>query len=229
MNTFPANPSLNASGSILPKVFGWMTLGLAISALTAYWAAGTPAVLNVVLGNQTVFFGLLILEVVLVILLSWLIQRISAGAATALFLVYSFVNGLTLSAVVLLFTDASLASTFLIAAAMFGAMALYGYATGRDLSRLGSILLMALIGLIVASVVNIFINNNMLEFVISAVGVLIFAGLTAYDLQKLKQMNMFAADDATRAKQAVFGALMLYLDFINIFLSLLNFTGRRRK
>jgi hypothetical protein len=185
--------------------------------------------LNATIGNQGVFFGLIILELVLVVALSWFIGKISAGTATLLFLVYSAVSGLTLSVVVLAFTDASLASTFAIAAAMFGATALYGYATGRDLSRLGSIMFMGLVGIIIASVVNIFIMNDTLNLVVSAIAVVVFSGLTAYDVQKIKNMDMLAADDETRAKQAIFGALMLYLDFINIFLSLLNLTGKRRK
>jgi FtsH-binding integral membrane protein len=205
-----------------------MALGLAVSGLVAYWTAITPTVFNVVLGNQAVFFLLIIIELVLVVSLSWLIQRLSAVAATLLFLIYAIVNGLTLSVVVIAYTDASLASTFAIAAGMFGAMALYGYATGRDLSRLGSIMFMGLIGLIIAGVVNIFINSNGLNLAISVIGIIIFTGLTAYDVQKIKNFGL-AADDATGSKQAIFGALMLYLDFINIFLSLLNLTGRRRK
>jgi hypothetical protein len=206
-----------------------MFAGLIVSALTAYWVAGSTAAQNAILGNQTAFFGIIILELVAVVILGWMINKISASAAVVLFLLYSFLNGLTLSVIVLEFSDASLASTFVIAAAMFGVMAVYGYTTGRDLSRMGSILFMGLIGLIIAALLNIFIGNTVLELVISAVGVIIFTGLTAYDLQKIKNMGASAIDDAARNKFAVFGALMLYLDFINIFLSLLNFTGRRRK
>jgi len=218
----------NTSDTLLHKVFGWMCAGLIVSALTAYFTAASPAVLNVILGNQAVFFGLIIVELALVIGLTWAIKRISASTATLLFLLYSFVNGLTLSVFVLVYTDASLASTFLVAAGMFGATAVYGYATKRDLSRWGSILMMGLIGIILAGVVNIFLGNSGLDIVISALGVIIFTALTAYDMQKIKAMGMMATDDESRAKQAIYGALMLYLDFINIFLNLLRFTGRKR-
>ena len=229
MNTYPVAITARSANATLYKVFGWMTLGLLVSAATAYFTAGNQTLLNAVIGNQGVFFGLIILELVLVVALSWFIGKISASTATLLFLVYSAVSGLTLSVVILAFTDASLASTFLIAAAMFGATALYGYATGRDLSRLGSIMFMGLVGIIIASVVNIFIMNDTLNLVVSAIAVVVFCGLTAYDVQKIKNMEMLAADDETRGKYAIFGALMLYLDFINIFLSLLNLTGKRRK
>jgi FtsH-binding integral membrane protein len=218
----------NTSDTLLHKVFGWMCAGLVISSLTAYITAANPAVLNVVLGNQAVFFGLIIVELALVIGLTWAIRRISASTATLLFLLYSFVNGLTLSVFVLVYTDASLASTFLVAAGMFGITAVYGYATKRDLSRWGSILMMGLIGIILAGIVNIFLGNSGLDIVISALGVIIFTALTAYDMQKIKAMGMMATDDESRAKQAIYGALMLYLDFINIFLNLLRFTGRKR-
>jgi FtsH-binding integral membrane protein len=221
-------PAASAANALLYKVFGWMSAGLVISALTAYWTAGNPAVMNVILGNQAVFFGLIILELILVISLSWLITRISAASATALFLIYSVASGLTLSIIVLVYTDASLASTFLIAAGMFGAMAVYGYATGRDLSRWGSILFMGLIGIIIAMIANIFIGNNGLNLAISVIAIIIFTALTAYDIQKIKNMGLMAIDDESRSKQAIYGALMLYLDFINIFLNLLRFTGRRR-
>jgi hypothetical protein len=228
MNEQLSTPIANTADTLLHKVFGWMFVGLIVSALTAYWAAATPAVINVVLGNQAVFFGLIIVELALVVGLTWAIRRISATTAMALFLLYSFVNGLTLSVIVLLYTDASLASTFMIAAGMFGIMAVYGYATHRDLSRLGSIMLMGLIGIILAGVVNIFLGNNELDIIISAIAIIIFTALTAYDMQKIKAMGMMATDDAGRSKQAIYGALMLYLDFINIIIKLLRFTGRRR-
>jgi hypothetical protein len=223
-----ASTAENTSSTLLHKVFGWMCAGLVVSALTAYATAASPAVLNVVLGNQAVFFGLIIVELALVVGLTWAIRRISAGTATALFLLYSFVNGLTLSVIVLLYTDASLASTFLVAAGMFGITAVYGYATKRDLSRLGSIMMMGLIGIILAGIVNIFLGNSVLDIVISALGIVIFTALTAYDMQKIKAMGAMAIDDESRSKQAIYGALILYLDFINIFLNLLRFTGRKR-
>ncbi len=227
MDTFSA-PIEKASTSTLTKVFGWMCGGLLVSALTAYWVAGTPRVMDAIIGNQAVFLGLIILELILVVSLSWLIRRISAGAATALFVAYAIVNGLTLSIIVLAYTDASLSFTFFTTAGMFGAMALYGYLTKRDLSGFGAFFTMAIFGIIIASLVNIFIANSALNLVISIVGVLLFTGLTAYDVQKIKNMELVATDDASRSKLAIFGALMLYLDFINIFLSLLRLTGRKR-
>jgi len=228
MDTFASTPIANTSDILLHKVFGWMCAGLLVSTIAAYFTAMSPAMLNVILGNQAVFFGLIILELALVIGLTWAIKRISAGTATALFLLYSLVNGLTLSVFILVYTDASLASTFLVAAGMFGVMAVYGYATQRDLSRWGSILMMGLVGIILAGVVNIFLGNNGLDIAISAIAIIIFTALTAYDMQKIKAMGSMAIDDASRSKQAIYGALMLYLDFINIFLNLLRFTGRKR-
>ena len=228
MDTFASTPIAKTADTLLHKVFGWMCAGLVVSSLTAYVTAASPAALNVILGNQAVFFGLIIVELALVIGLTWAIRRISAGTATLLFLLYSLVNGLTLSVIVLLYADASLASTFLIAAGMFGITAVYGYATHRDLSRWGSILMMGLVGIILAGVVNIFLGNSGLDIIISAIGIIIFTALTAYDMQKIKAMGMMALDDESRSKQAIYGALMLYLDFINIFLNLLRFTGRRR-
>jgi len=228
MDISTSTPIANTANTLLHKVFGWMFVGLIVSALTATFVAASPTVLNVVLGNQAVFFGLIIIELALVLILSWAVNRISAATATGLFLIYSFVSGLTLSVIVMLYTDASLASTFMIAAGMFGVMAVYGYVTHRDLSRLGSIMLMGLIGIILAGVVNIFLGNTGLDLAISAIAIIIFTALTAYDIQKIKAMGMMAIDDESRSKQAIYGALMLYLDFINIFLNLLRFTGRRR-
>lgn len=214
--------------AIVYKVFGWMFGGLVLSALTAYWVANTPAVINYILSSKTFFIGLLIFEFLLVISLSWLINRISATVATALFLIYSIANGITLSVIVLAYTAESLSLTFFVSAAMFGVMALYGYTTGRDLSRFGSILFMGLIGLIIATLVNLFLKNSLFELIASAVGVVIFTGLTAYDIQKIKMSEPTAYDEETHSKLAIYGALILYIDFINIFLQLLRFTGRKR-
>jgi FtsH-binding integral membrane protein len=211
------------------RVFAWMAGGLLVSAATAHWVASSPTMLKFIYGENNFFVGLLILELGLVIALSWLIRRISPTTAAILFILYSFVSGLTLSVVVLEFTTGSLAATFISTAGMFGAMAAYGYFTGRDLSQMGSILLMALFGLIIASIVNLFVGNGILNIMISIIGIIIFAGLTAYDLQKIKEHIASAADEQSRERAAIYGALTLYLDFINIFLKLLSFMGKRRR
>lgn len=223
------SPTIAAQNTTITRVFAWMAGGLLVSAVTAHWVANTPAALKLIFGENNFFVGLLLLELGLVIALSWLIRRISPATAAVLFILYSFVSGLTLSVVVIGFTAGSLAATFISTAGMFGAMAAYGYFTGRDLSKLGSILLMALFGLIIASLVNLFTGNGMVNAVISAIGIVVFAGLTAYDIQKIKDHIATAADDKSRERAAIYGALTLYLDFINIFLKLLNFMGKRRR
>lgn len=228
MDTLLSTPAEKAGTSVMQKVFSWMALGLVVSGLTAYWVAMTPALVDFILGSKLTYYGLVIVEVGLVTTLSWFISKLSATSAAILFLLYSFVNGLTLSAIIIAFTGASLASTFAITAGTFGLMALFGYTTGRDLSRWGSLLMMGLLGLVLAWIVNLFVGGDSLSFVLSALGVIIFTALTAYDIQKIKNMSFLAGDNEARTKHGIFGALMLYLDFINIFLNLLRFTGRRR-
>jgi uncharacterized protein len=228
MDTSLTAPTEKTGTSVIYKVFSWMTLGLVVSGLTAYWVATTPAIVDFIFGSKLTYYGLAIVEVGLVTTLSWFISKLSAASAAILFLLYSFINGLTLSAIIIVFTGASLASTFAITAGTFGLMALFGYTTGRDLSRWSSLLMMGLLGLVLAWIVNLFVGGDGLGFVLSALGVVIFTALTAYDIQKIKSMSFLAANNEARAKQGIFGALMLYLDFINIFLNLLRFTGRRR-
>jgi FtsH-binding integral membrane protein len=191
----------------------------------AFFTVSTPVLLNGVVGNRLVFYGLMIGELALVIALSAAINRLSAAVATFMFIAYSALNGITLSVIFLVYTADSISSTFLVTAGMFGAMSAYGYMTRRDLTSWGSFLFMGLIGVVIASVVNIFMRNNSVSWIISGVGVIVFTGLTAYDTWKIKAL---AAGGAEGRKPAILGALTLYLDFINLFLMLLRFLGRRR-
>ncbi len=218
-----------APGDFIRRVYNWMGLGLTVTALVALYTASNPALLGVVLGNSLVFFGLIIAQLGLVILLSGAINRLQASTATLLFFLYSALTGLTLSVIFLAYTRASIASTFLVTAGTFGAMSFYGYTTQRDLTSWGSFLFMGLIGIILASVVNIFFHNETIYWVVTYAGILIFVGLTAYDTQTLKKMARAGfADEETERKSAVMGALQLYLDFINLFLMLLRIMGNRR-
>ena len=213
----------------LTRVYGWMAGGLITTALVAWITLSSPALLQMVFGNRLVFYGLLIGELGLVAWLSGLVGRMSASTAALVFLAYSALNGLTLSCIFLVYTSSSIASTFLITAGTFGAMSVYGLVTSRPLDGLGSFAFMGLIGVILASVVNIFLHSSALEFVISCVGVIVFIGLTAYDTRKLKMMAaQVDADSEAGRKGAIQGALALYLDFINLFLMLLRLLGNRR-
>ncbi|GAB3970031.1 Bax inhibitor-1/YccA family protein [Spirosoma terrae] len=215
--------------AFMTQVYGWMTVALLVTATVSIWVANSPTALELIFGNRLVFYGLLIGEFVLVMSLSAAVQRVSARTATLMFLGYAIMNGLTLASIFLLYTGGSIASTFFVTAGTFGAMSAYGYFTKRDLTSLGGFLLMGLIGLIIASLVNLFWQNETLYWVSTYAGVLIFVGLTAYDTQKIKEMNIIgnAGTDEDR-KEAIMGALRLYLDFINMFLYLLRLFGRRR-
>jgi len=208
-------------------VYGWMSLGLLVTAAVSMFVATSPAIRQAVFGNQIIFFGLIIAELALVVGLSAAINRLSAGTASGLFMLYSALNGVTLSSIFLVYAQATIFKAFLVTGGMFGAMSLYGLMTKRDLTGLGSFMFMGLIGIIIASVVNIFTKSAMMDFIISCVGVLVFTGLTAYDTQKLKVMGEMApADDATAVRRgAILGALTLYLDFINLFLMMLRLFG----
>jgi FtsH-binding integral membrane protein len=203
-----------------------MGAGLAITAFMAMITLSSPAIFNVIAGNRFVLYGLMIAELALVFTLSGAINRLSPLVAMLIFIGYSALNGVTLSILVLVYTANSIASTFVITAGMFGTMSVYGYMTKRDLTSWGSFLFMGLIGVVIASVVNIFLANSSVSWVISGVGVLVFTGLTAYDNWKIKEM---AAQGVEGIKPAILGALTLYLDFINLFLMLLRFTGNRRE
>lgn len=218
-----------AQGDFIRRVYNWMGLGLALTALVALYTASNQALLGLIFGNSLVFFGLIIGQLALVIVLSAAINRLQASTATLLFFLYSALTGLTLAVIFLAYTRASIASTFLVTAGTFGAMSLYGYTTQRDLTSWGSFLFMGLVGIILASVVNIFFSSETIYWVVTYAGVLIFVGLTAYDTQALKEMARAGfADDETERKGAVMGALRLYLDFINLFLMLLRIMGNRR-
>ncbi len=218
-----------ASSIFLAKVFNWMAMGLGLTGLIAYFTASSGLARAIV--GSPLFFIMIIAELGMVFYLSARISKIQAATASALFIGYSVLNGLTLSAVFLAYTSSSIAGTFLITAGMFGAMAIYGLATKRDLSGLGSFLFMGLVGIIIASVVNIFLQSSGMSWIISLLGVFIFTGLTAYDVQKIKNMGeegiMSQGEEAIK-KGAVMGALALYLDFINLFLMLLRFFGGSR-
>ena len=221
---------VQAGNAILRGVYNWMTLGLGLTALVAYGVSTSQAMLQLIFGNQLIFFGLIIAELVLVFTLASRITKLAPSTAAGLFLLYSALNGATLSVVLLAYSGQSVTNAFVVSAAMFAAMSFYGYTTKRDLSAMGSFLFMGLIGLLIAMVVNLFIRSTMMEFVISGIGVLIFTGLTAYDTAKIKQMSLTVGQQGEYAAQRVkiFGALSLYLDFINLFLMLLRFFGGSR-
>lgn len=213
---------------LMRKVYLWMTMALALTGFTAYGVATSPGILQTIYSNPAVMWGLVIAELILVITVSGAINRLSLSVATLLFIVYSVLNGALLSSVFLVYTASSVATVFFITAGTFAAMALIGYTTKTDLSSMGKILLMALIGMIIATIVNLFVKSTGLELIISYIGVLVFVGLTAYDSQKIKQMLLQAPDASEGAqKVALLGALSLYLDFINLFLYLLRIFGRR--
>ncbi len=215
--------------SFLARVYAWMTAGLAVTALVAYATLSSPALLQLVFGNRAVFFGLMLAELGLVVWLSGLVGRLSAAAAGTVFVLYSALNGLTLSAVFLAFTSASIVSTFVVTAGTFGAMSIWGLTTKRTLEGLGSFAFMGLVGVVLASVVNVFVRSDMLGFVLSCAGVIVFVALTAYDTRRLKAMALAVDGTSEEGRRAsVSGALALYLDFINLFLMLLNLFGRRR-
>jgi len=211
-----------ANSGVMRGVYGWMGGGLLLTALVSLITASSPALLQAILGNRILFYALVFGELGLVVAISGAINRISSATASLLFLLYAALNGLTMSTIFVVYTQSSIASTFLITAGMFGAMSLYGYLTKSDLSSWGSFLFMGLIGVVIASLVNIFLQSSMLGWVMSLCGILVFTGLTAYDTQKIKQMG------GSGRKGAILGALTLYLDFINMFLLLLRFFGNRR-
>jgi len=218
-----------ASTVFLAKVFNWMAIGLGLTGLIAYFTAQTGLATAIV--ATPLFFILILGELGMVFYLSARIDKIQPGTATGLFVGYAVLNGLTLSAVFLAYTKASIGGTFLITAGMFGAMAVYGMVTKRDLSGLGSFMFMGLIGIILASIVNIFLKSSSLYWAISVIGVLVFVGLTAYDVQKIKNMGeqgIMEQGEVAIRKGAILGALALYLDFINLFLMLLRIFGGAR-
>lgn len=218
-----------ASTIFLAKVFNWMAIGLAVTGGVAFLTAESGMARTLV--ASPLFLVLVLAELGMVFYLSARIEKLQPGTATGLFLGYSILNGLTLSTIFLAYTHASIAGTFLVTAGMFAAMAVYGMVTKRDLSGVGSFMFMGLVGILLASVVNIFLKSPVLYWAISAIGVLVFVGLTAYDVQKIKNIGeegIMQQGDAAIRKGSIIGALALYLDFINLFLMLLRFFGGSR-
>ena len=214
---------------LMRKVYLWMTLALAITGFTAYYVASNETILTAIITNQIVFWGLVIGELALVFGLSAAINRLSLTTATLMFVLYSVLNGATMSFIFLAYTASSITNVFFITAGTFAVMALFGYFTKTDLTSWGKILMMALVGIIIASIVNVFTKSEGLAVILNYLGVLVFVGLTAYDSQKIKEMLQQAPDAGEGAqKVALLGALSLYLDFINLFLYLLRILGSRR-
>ena len=221
-------PVASALPALMRKVYVWMTLALVITGFTAYAVATSPALLMAIVGNRFVLLGRIVAERALVVGISGASNRLSLTAATLMFVLYSVINGATLSVVFLAFTMSSITSVFFITAGTFATMALVGYTTKKDLTSMGRMLFMALIGLVIATVVNMFMRNSGLDMILNYVGVLVFVGLTAYDTQKIKEQLMMAGDAGEAwQKMALVGALTLYLDFINLFLYLLRILGKR--
>lgn len=218
--------SVNVS-KVMRRVFSKMFMAMVITTLSAYMVLRVPALASFIFTNTWVYWGLLIGEIVMVIALSASINKLSNAGATALFYLYSILNGATLSCIMLVYTQASIVLTFAITAGVFGTMAIYGYVTKSDLSKFGSFMTMALFGLIICIVVNMFMHSSTMEWIISFAGVVIFIGLTAWDVQKIKRMAAMS-DASNEGKVATLGALSLYLDFINLFLYLLRFFGSSR-
>ena len=218
-----------ARSTLFRNVYLWMTMALALTALTAYTVAGSETLLHAIFANRALFFGLIIGELALVFILAANILRMSFLTATLMFIAYSVVNGATLSVIFLVYDLGSIGLTFLVTAGMFGAMSLYGFVTGRDLSSWGNLLLMALVGVVIASLVTLFLKSQTLMWIVTYIGIVLFVGLTAYDTQRIKRMIYSgAAVDETMQKLALLGALSLYLDFINLFLYMLRLLGNRR-
>jgi len=216
--------------SFIRSVYNWMGIGLGLTGLVALYVGNSQSMVELIFGNSLLFFGLIAAELGMVFYLSARVQKIQASTATALFVIYAALNGVTLSFIFIAYTPASITSTFFVCAATFVACSIFGFVTKRDLTSVGSFMFMGLIGIIIASVINLFIQSSALTTIISYVGVLVFVGLTAYDTQKLKHMAATQPDGLAAGvvrKGAIMGALSLYLDFINLFLMLLYIMGGR--
>ncbi len=227
---FATHMSQADTNTLLRSVYNWMMVGLMVSGLTAFMVSHSLTLLHILFGNPYMIWVLLLIELGLVFAISAGINKMDISTARVLFILFSFIDGLTLGSIFIIFTETSIATAFFIAALTFGVMSLYGYFTDTDLGSWGNILFAALIGLIIAMVVNFFLKSPAFEWWISVIGVIIFVGLTAYDTQKIKQMGeeMGASDRASLSRVAIVGALSLYLDFINLFILFLDFFGNRR-
>jgi uncharacterized protein len=216
--------------TFIRSVYNWMGIGLGLTGLVAWYVSQSEPLLRLIFGNQLIFFGLIIGELVMVFTLSARVHKMQAGTATGLFIAYAALNGATLSAIFLIYTRSSIASTFFVCAATFVVTSIFGMTTKKDLTGVGNFMFMGLIGIIIASVVNMFVRSSGMAMIISYVGVIVFVGLTAYDTQKLKHMALSQPDGLDAGvvrKGAILGALSLYLDFINLFLMLLRIMGNR--
>jgi len=211
------------------RVYNWMTAGLGITGFMAYYISSSETMMQLVFGNPIMPIVLIVVQIGLVFWLASRVMHMSVSQATGVFMLYAGLTGVTFSAIFVVYTASSITSTFLVTAGTFGAMSLYGYTTKKDLTSWGSFLFMGLIGIIIASIVNIFMQSSMMHMIITYAGVLIFVGLTAYDTQKIKEMNILGNEGTDEdTKEAIRGALTLYLDFINLFLMLLRLMGDRR-
>lgn len=213
----------------MTKVYGWMCLALVVTGYVAMWTASNASMMETLIGNKFLFYGLIIAEFICVAVLVSVVQRISSAFATLLFLLYASLNGFTFSVIFLVFTMDSIGQTFFITAGTFGIMSAYGYFTKRDLTSMGSLATMGLMGIVLASIVNLWLENETVYWVTTYIGVVVFVALTAYDTQKIKNMNIIGNEGTEEdRKESIIGALTLYLDFINLFLMLLRLFGRRR-
>lgn len=229
---YKAQAPLTAEGfnSFLSKVFLWMFLGLLTTAVTSLFVISTPAILYPLATNLFLYYGLIIGEFALVVVISKNALKYSFNTTLGLFLLYSFINGITLSVILLMYTGTAISNAFFITALLFGVMAVYGYFTKADLAPFRTFFMIAIVGIIIATVANIFIGSGTLEYIINIIGVVIFAGLTSYDIQKMKSYYAYSEQrgGSIEGNLAVTGALTLYLDFINMFLFILRLVGRRR-
>ena len=216
--------------TFIRSVYNWMAIGLGLTGFVAFYVSNSEAIMRLIFGNQLIFFGLIIGELALVFTISARVHKMQASTATSLFVLYAALNGITLSAIFLIYTRASITSTFFICAATFIASSIFGMTTKRDLTSMGQFMFMGLIGIVIASVVNLFMRSSGISMIVSYIGVIVFVGLTAYDTQKLRTMALSqpaGIDGGTLRKGAILGALTLYLDFINLFLMLLRILGSR--
>jgi len=230
MKKIKHSSAIEETNRFMQKVYAWMFVALMISGGVAYYTAVTPWLTDMILGNGSVFYVLLVFELALVFLLALHMKKIPYLLGAFLFFVYSVATGLTLSVIFLVFTIESIWMVFMISACMFAVMSIYGYFTKTDLTSIGSILILGLIGIVIASAVNLFLKNTLVEFIISVVGVIVFVGLTAYDTQKIRKTNILGNEGTDEdRKEAIMGALTLYLDFVNLFIKLLRLFGKRRR
>ena len=224
-DSYKSTASSSVLSTVMRKVYVRMFLALVVTAFTALYVASSPALLTTILGSRAIFFGLMIAELAVVFVLSGMLHKLSTATATLLFYLYAILNGVVFSSIFVVYELGSIAYTFFITAGVFGAMSVYGLVTKNDMTRFGNYCVMALFGLIIATVVNIFVASSTLDWIISFVGVALFIGLTAWDTQKIKNAA-YEVEPSQMGKLATIGALSLYLDFINLFLYLLRFFGR---